>query len=79
MCYLKVNEFTSSEQAFQWRFMTYIGLNKFVKQIIEARYPDQAKKIDSHVSRELHRVVVTPYSEIRLSKKIILTNHIPHI
>ena len=57
MCYLKVfeNEFSSSEQAYQWRFMTYIGLNDLAKQVLEARTPDQAKEIASRVPRELHK------------------------
>ena len=57
MCYLKVfeNEFSSSEQAYQWRFMTYIGLNELAKQVLEARTPDQAKEIASRVPRELHK------------------------
>ena len=57
MCYLKVfeNEFSSREQAYQWRFMTYIGLNELAKQVLEARTPDQAKEIASRVPRELHK------------------------
>lgn len=56
-CYLKVsgNEFTSLEQAYQWRFVTYVGMTELADEILRCNTPAQAKEIARRVPRHLHR------------------------
>ena len=48
------NELSSSEQAYQWRFIKYIGMDDLAGEILAAQTPAEAKEITSRVSRHLH-------------------------
>ena len=56
MCIIKLwNEtFCSSEQAYQWRFMKYIGMDELADGILAAQTPAEAKSIASRVPSHLH-------------------------
>ena len=48
-------EFTSSEQAYQWRFAKYVELDDIAAEIMASRTPAEAKDIASRIPRHLHR------------------------
>ena len=48
-------EFTSSEQAYQWRFAKYVELDDITAEIMASRTPAEAKDIASRIPRHLHR------------------------
>ena len=56
MCTIKLwnQTFCSSEHAYQWRFMKYIGMDELADEILEAQTPAEAKAIASRVPRHLH-------------------------
>ena len=47
--------FQSSEQAYQWRFVNYLGLQKNSQDIMNASTPNEAKEIASRVPRGQHK------------------------
>ena len=57
MCNLRVFEmdFRSSEQAYQWRFMKYLGMDDLAQEIFEAKTPEEAKEIASRVPSHMHK------------------------
>ena len=48
------NEFSSSEQAYQWRFMKYIGMNDPADEILANHTPAESKEITARVPHHLH-------------------------
>ena len=48
------NNFLSAEHAYQWRSMTYIGMEEHAFEILNAPTPAEAKEIASRVPRYLH-------------------------
>lgn len=56
-CNLKFygKEFTSLEQAYQWRFVTYVGIPDLAEEILRSTTPQQAKEIARRVPRHLHQ------------------------
>ena len=48
-------EFTSSEQAYQWRFAKYVEQDDIAAEIMASRTPLEAKDIASRIPRHLHR------------------------
>ena len=57
MCNLRVFEmdFRSSEQAYQWRFMKYLGMDDLAQEIFEVKTPEEAKEIASRVPNHMHK------------------------
>ena len=47
--------FQSSEQAYQWRFVNYLGLENFAQEIMNASTTNEAKEIASRVPRDQHK------------------------
>ena len=48
-------EFKSSEHAYQWRFLKYIGMDDLAEKIIDAITPADAKEMASRVPMEFHK------------------------
>ena len=48
-------EFRSSEHAYQWRFLKYIGLDDLAENVLGAKPPADAKAIASRVPMEFHK------------------------
>ena len=48
-------EFRSSEHAYQWRFLKYIGMDDLAESVLSARTPADAKAIASRVPMEFHK------------------------
>lgn len=46
--------FTSLEQAYQWRFVKYVGITQLADEILNSTTPQQAKDIARRVPRHLH-------------------------
>ena len=49
------HDFISSESAYQWRFLTYIGLHDLAEEVLSAPSAAEAKAIASRVPRMLHK------------------------
>ena len=47
--------FRSSEHAYQWRFLKYIGLDDLAENVLGAKTPADAKAIASRVPMEFHK------------------------
>ena len=47
--------FYSVEQAYQWRFLKYIGMEEQAQQVLDTRSPAEAKEIASSIPRQLHK------------------------
>ena len=45
------NEFSSIEQAYQWRYLKYIGMDELAQEVLEASSPEEDKDI---ASRDKH-------------------------
>ena len=41
------NEFSSSEQAYQWRYLKYIGMDELAQEVLEASSAKEVKDIAS--------------------------------
>ena len=56
-CYIKAYgiKFPTSEHAYQWRFMKYLGHHEFALEILNARTPSEAKEISLRVPRCQHK------------------------
>ena len=48
------NEFTSSEHAYQWRFLKYIGMDDLAQEVLESPSAVEAKEIASRAPRDIH-------------------------
>ena len=48
------NEFSSSEQAYQWRYLKYIGMDELAQEVLEASSAKEAKDIASRAPRDKH-------------------------
>ena len=46
------NEFSSSEQAYQWRYLKYIGMDELAHEILEESSAEEAKDIASRALRD---------------------------
>ena len=55
-CTLKIynEEFASSEHAYQWRFLTYLGIHDLAEEVRKAPSAAEAKAIASRVPSHLH-------------------------
>ena len=55
-CRVKVfdNEFTSSEHAYQWRYLKHIGMDELAPEVLDASSASEAKKIASRAPRDMH-------------------------
>ena len=48
-------DFPSSEHAYQWRFLQYIGKSDLAEEVLKAPNAAEAKSIASRVPRRLHK------------------------
>ena len=48
------NEFSSSERAYQWRFLKYIGMDDLAQEVLESHSAVEAKEIASRAPRDIH-------------------------
>ena len=48
------NEFSSSEQAYQWRYLKYIGMDELAQEVLEASSAKEAMDIASRAPRDKH-------------------------
>ena len=46
------NEFSSSEQAYQWRYLKYIGMDELAQEVLEASSAKEAMDIASRAPRD---------------------------
>ena len=58
-CQIRIfdNEFYSSEQAYQWRYLKYIGMDELAQEVLEAssaKEAKEAKDIASRAPRDRH-------------------------
>ena len=49
-----VNEFSSSQQAYQWRFVKYIGMDDLAQEVLESPSAVEAREISSKAPRDIH-------------------------
>ena len=66
------NEFSSSEQAYQWRFFKYIGMDDLAQEVLESPSAVEAKEIASRAPRDIpnnwHSIKVCVMREILHAK-----------
>ena len=57
LCPMKIyeTEFNSSEHAYQWRFLKFLGMDDLANEILDAQSAGDAKVIASRVPRHLHK------------------------